>query len=355
MNGYWHGHYGPGWGWGGGWGWGFGAGMAAGLGFGMLAWDMGSMGYNWGYLPYANPYVVTVPQTVIVSQPYDYSQPIVAPATAPEQATVDAAEGTIDAARASFRSGDYAGCLTAVDQAIRQVPDDVALHQLRGVTLFALGRYPEAASTLYAVLSVGPGWDWTTLAGLYADPATFTTQLRALEADLKAHPDATADRFVLAYLYMTEGFNDQAAAQFQQVLKATPTDRLSAQLLAQLKPATPTPGTPAAPAATGTPEAPAADARTFPIAGSWAAKPAGGDPITLTVGADNTFQWSVAHSGSPRTFQGTASYGSNLLTLAPPAGQPMVGKVVWQDADHFTFHAGGGGASDPGLSFTRGG
>ena len=45
--------------------------------------------------------------------------------------------------------------------------------------LFALKRYDEAAAALYAVLSVGPGWDWTTLISLYADPETYTQQLRA--------------------------------------------------------------------------------------------------------------------------------------------------------------------------------
>jgi hypothetical protein len=31
------------------------------------------------------------------------------------------------------------------------------------------------------VLSVGPGWDWTTLIGLYPSIDVYTTQLRALE------------------------------------------------------------------------------------------------------------------------------------------------------------------------------
>ena len=44
----------------------------------MVAWDLGSMAYSWGYMPYANPYVVAVPQAVGVgvSAPYDYAQPI---------------------------------------------------------------------------------------------------------------------------------------------------------------------------------------------------------------------------------------------------------------------------------------
>ena len=44
--------------------------------------------------------------------------------------------------------------------------------------LFAVGKYDLAAGPLYAVLSVGPGWDWTTMAGLYPDIDVYTAQLR---------------------------------------------------------------------------------------------------------------------------------------------------------------------------------
>ena len=50
------------------------------------------------------------------------------------------------------------------------------------------GRYEQAATPLYAVLSVGPGWDWTTLIGIYPDVATYTVQLRKLEAYSESQP-----------------------------------------------------------------------------------------------------------------------------------------------------------------------
>ena len=68
-----------------------------------------------------------------------------------------------------------------MDQAIALVPNDTVLHEFRGLTLFALGRYKEAAAAEYAVLSAGPGWDWTTLSGLYPNVDVYTEQLRALE------------------------------------------------------------------------------------------------------------------------------------------------------------------------------
>ena len=43
-------------------------------------------------------------------------------------------------------------------------------------------RYDEAAAVAYTVLTAGPGWNWTTLVGLYPDVDTYTNQLRAVEA-----------------------------------------------------------------------------------------------------------------------------------------------------------------------------
>ena len=86
-----------------------------------------------------------------------------------------------DAGRASFQQGNYTDALQQADAALAKLPNDTTLHEFRALCLFALGRYDEAAAALYAVLSVGPGWDWTTLIGLYPDVDVYTAQLRALE------------------------------------------------------------------------------------------------------------------------------------------------------------------------------
>ncbi len=98
-----------------------------------------------------------------------------------------------DAGRQSFHNGDYAGALQQTDQALAKLPNDTTLHEFRALCLFALGRYDEAAATLYAVLSVGPGWDWTTLISLYPNVDAYTTQLRALE-DYMQSPAAGRQR-----------------------------------------------------------------------------------------------------------------------------------------------------------------
>ena len=127
--------------------------------------------------------------------------------------------------------GDYKTALAQVDQAIAQVPNDTVLHEFRGLVLFALGRYKEAAAADYAVLSAGPGWDWTTLSGLYPNVEVYTAQLRALEQYAKSHPAASEAKFLLAENYLTCGYTDAAAVQLKEVVQLDPKDQLSAQLL----------------------------------------------------------------------------------------------------------------------------
>ena len=57
---------------------------------------------------------------------------------------------------------------------------------------------------------------------------------------------------------------------------------------------------------------------------------------------------------SPYGLSGQSTYGAGVLTLVPAEGNaPMVGEVKWQDDGRFVFQALGGGASDPGLTFSR--
>ena len=130
-------------------------------------------------------------------------------------------------------------------------PNDTSLHEFRALCLFALGRYDEAAIPLYAVLAVGPGWDWATLIGLYPNAEVYTGQLRRLEAYVAANPQSATARFVLAYQYLTEGYNDAAAAELRQVVALKPNDAVAAKILqdmnAAANPATPPSGRPGQP------------------------------------------------------------------------------------------------------------
>ena len=220
---------------------GMGLGLGMGLGYGLASWGFGSSLYGMGYMPYYNPYYGYGGGTVVVNQPimavpYDYSQPIDTTGAPASESVADPAMATFDAARASFKQGNYDQALAQADDALKTLPNDTALHEFRALCLFALERYDEAAATLYAVLSVGPGWDWATLVGLYPDVEVYTAQLRALEAYCDANPSAAPARFVLGYHYLTQGHTEAAVDVLKQVVALMPSDTLSAKLARQLEP-----------------------------------------------------------------------------------------------------------------------
>ena len=70
---------------------------------------------------------------------------------------------------------------------------------------------------------------------LYADVATYTDQLRALEAYQRANPRSPEASFVLAYHYLVLGHLDNAIRQLDNVARLLPESQLTAELLAALK------------------------------------------------------------------------------------------------------------------------
>jgi tetratricopeptide (TPR) repeat protein len=349
-------------GWGLGWPWGLGYGGWGGWGYpGFGFGGYGSGLYDWGYSPYYNPYVVIVQQPTV----YDYSQPISTTAPPPSQAISDQAGASFDRARDAFKLGNYSLALDLADQALRLLPNDISLHEFRALTLFALQRYDEAATALYAVLADGPGWDWPTLIGLYSEVDTYTGQLRALESAIRQNPRSAATRCVLAYHYITAGHLEPAIDQLKDVVQLQPRDTVASQLLRQLQPATqgtlgvvataPGPG-PASTAPNSTVVTPTSSTvKEGSLAGTWTAEPSADTTIRLTV-VGGRFTWKVTSQGRSQEIQGDETYGNGILTLARSAqdGQPpMVGRVTWRDEDHFSFKILAGPPDDPGLSFTR--
>ena len=343
VNGYWNGNNSSAWG-------ATGAGLGAATGVG--AWGAGSPMYSYGYSGYNNPYAGTPQQAGDAPQQaaapaYDYSQPISTTAAPPTQPIADQTTSAFDQARETFKAGDYAGALQLAEQALKAMPNDRTTHEFLGLVLFAQGQYDQAAAPLYAVLSVGPGWDWTTLSGMYPDVATYTGQLRNLESYIDKNPKSANARFVLAYQYLCEGHDDNAVAQLKQVVKLQPGDTLSAQLVARLQPAGGTPPTPSRSAPAGSP---AVEGK---LSGKWTAKDAN---IALAIQDDGRFTWATSGPGRPpTTIAGTSSFADGTLTLADQKGQngALTGNVVWQDADHFNFRLAGAPSTDPGLNFAR--
>jgi tetratricopeptide (TPR) repeat protein len=357
----------------GGAGWGFGSGLGlglgSGLGYGLSSWLFGPALSSWGYSSYSNPYYnggygagYGAGSSLLTGQPvgYDYSQPINSMSQPVSESTVAEAEAVFDHGRDAFKSGDYAQALALCDQALLVLPDDPALHEFRAVTLFALKRYDEAAATLYAVLSAGPGWDWPTLIGLYGNPESFTQHLRELELYCTEQPDSAAGRFVLAYLYLTEGQNDAALRQFQRVAALQPKDRVSAQLAAQLGPpqqsaaGTDFVQTSAPVPVTTLPGTEEPTASPGALDGTWTAQPNDDTSITVAFGDRGRFVWTVTRHGKEEQFEGSSSCAGGILTLTrDQSSEALVGKLQWQDENRFAFKALGSGPDDSGLSFTR--
>ncbi len=360
-------------------------------------WGLGSYASTSLYSSYSNPYYATV----VATQPaqtnvvYDYSQPINAASTPPEASVAESTEQVFSAARDSFKAGDYQRALDLTDQVLKQTPDAAVVHEFRALCLFALKRYDEAAAVNYAVLTAGPGWNWSTLVGLYPDVDTYTNQLRALEAYVRSNPNSSSGEFLLAYHYLAQGNNDAAGARFQRVVELVPTDQLSAGFAKLYKKATelaaapasqagpgpgaqasgegvPAGGAPAQPPAvvsTQPPQAPApeqapgandqAQQPELPppppasLVGVWKAQASPDVSIALTLEADGNFAWEVDTKGKKEALNGVAGFKDNTLALLQQDGPPLVGKVTQDGTNKFVFAPDGAGNKAPGLKFIR--
>jgi hypothetical protein len=167
---------------------------------------------------------------------------------------------------------------------------------------------------------------------------------------------------VLAYLYLTAGQNDAALGELKIVTSLQSNDRVAAQLLDSLTKSTPTASASGTVASAEPPPAdqtqvqaqqPSVPANQGSLEGTWTASPETDTTITLKVTGDN-YTWQVTAKGQSHQLSGQITSGNGLLTLVQgQGGPPLVGQVAWKDANTFTFHALGGGAGDPGLTFRR--
>jgi tetratricopeptide (TPR) repeat protein len=351
-------------------------------GFVYDSWGLNYMASDWMYAGYVNPYAMTpVTQTVIVQQPviveagqpaatsevvaYDYAKPIDVVNAPPEPELAAGAQQVFQDARDRFQVNDFEQALRLADQALVQLPNDPVLHEFRALSLFALGRYDEAAATAYAVLSAGPGWDWTTLAGLYGNTDTYTSQLRNLEAAVEQQPEAAPVNFLLAYHYLVQGHRNEAGEQFARVARLQPSDTVSTRLakaFGALEAATPpTPGSPGAatrgsgeietlPAEEGAPPPPPPAA----LQATWTAQPADGVTITLKLEESGVYSWKVSEAGRTQLIEGQAGYEDEVLVLSQEQGPPLVGRLTFsEDQKSFSFKPPGADENVEGLTFTK--
>lgn len=261
----------------------------------------------------------------------------------------DRALDMFDTARTLFKRGDHAMALSETDRALALMPNDPLIHEFRALCLFAQKDYAQAAAALYAVLSVGPGWDRDTLEGLYNNMAVYQSQLSALEAYRDANPNAANAHFLLAYHYTLNDRNDQAIGELQTVVKLEPRDRLAAQLLKGLSAPDNAPEGPEL--VQPTPAAKPVDAASLP--GTWKAQRGDGAEIELTLTADHKFNWNVADKEKPQTLSGTYTFADNYLILSAPGQSDLIGQLSKEANNSMRFKLAGGSPQDPGLMFSR--
>jgi len=362
-NGAWNGGWNGGWGgYNGGWWAPFAAGAAT---WGVLStigsWGLGYGTLGYGAAGYVNPYYASMPATVVATSPYDYSQPIVvnnyipsdvtaegtgaAPVEqAPAATTAEApspGDAAVDAALAKFKAGDYSGALAGFDQALKLAPRDSVIHEVRALALFALGRYPEAAAALNAVLASAPGMDWTTVSNVYGSVDAYTTHLRRLEDFCRSHPDDAAAHFVLAYHYLVGGYSDMAAAALRVVVAKQPGDVVAKRMLEAIEPAkpaeAPAPGAGSAAPQTDVEGTAAQGIPDIDLVGTWRAT-SGTDTIQLAVTADSTFTWKAQPKDKPAVeLKGTIETAADAIALVSESAGTMVAKVAPKTADSFEF------------------
>jgi tetratricopeptide (TPR) repeat protein len=323
------------------------------MAFGTTMWGLNRLAYGFGYWGYENPYY-TEPYPIDGGAPLDYSQPIAYdPAPAEAAPPTDAplpGLSDFDAAREAFYQGDYAAALASTNKALATLPNDPIIHEFRALVMFAQGKYPDAAAGLHSVLSVGPGWDWTTLSSLYPSVDIYTNQLRRLEDYLAKNPQADDARFVLAYHYLTAGNKDAAASQLQVLYKKTPQDNVIKELLLMVggPEALGVATTPASPATAQAPAIAATD-----LVGNWSAKGQDNSQFTLGLTPDGSFTWTFSQNGKPQTVKGVYALDGNVLALEPESGGVMLAELTPPQAGSFQFQLLGAPPGDPGLKFAK--
>ncbi len=331
---------------------------------GITRWGVNRLAYGFGYWGYSNPYAAGVSSS---SSSYSYSEPLTdysesastdlgaAPGettAAGPPAPTDAGMSAFEQARTAFFAADYETALTHLDVTLQTMPHDTVVHEFRGLVLFALKKYPDSAAAVYAVLSAGPGWDWTTMSGLYPSSDVYTQQLRELESFTKANPASPDGNFLLGYHYLTMGHKESAAKSFSLALEQLPGDKLLTQLAGIAPP-------PGQTAKTPPPKLPApADLpkeKTLSVekmVGTW--KAANADArFELQLSADGTFVWTYSRGKTTESVKGVFAVDQNNLAMEPDAGGTMLAEIDFADPSQMLFKMMGGEANDPGLQFKK--
>ena len=328
------------------------SGLLGNLAWGLAGWGLGSIAYDTGYHTYNNPY--PAPPVSYRGMSHSYAEPLAVVSASrdpePELHVVTKEQlsaSAMDQAREYFEQGDYVSALQQVDQAVAFTPSDPILHEFRALTLFALGRYGEAAGVLNPILASGPGWDWDTLIGFYASDEVYTRQLRRLEDFVEGNPASADSRFLLGYHYMVGGYLAEAREMFDQASQIEPNDSVAVQLrnLAESSMTVEETGE------VDEPRGEMVDASI--VAGTWRAMSADGQTITLTIGAEGNFTWDYEGAADGSVLSGEWTIDESGLLVLNDEDVQLTGIIEMEGTNTMHFVLAGTPEGDPGLTFER--
>jgi tetratricopeptide (TPR) repeat protein len=348
--------------------------------WGGIGWGLGSMStaaFTNSYA-YSNPYYVAPvvgAAPVAGSVPYDYSQPVVvnnyitaesqgstaastsSPVTTANptsSAKIEESFSDFDQGLASFKDANYQAALGSFNSALNKNGGDPVVHEVRALSLFALGDYSNAAVALNALLASAPGMDWTTMSSLYGNSDDYTAQLRKLEEYCKANPKNPASAFVLAYHYLVIGQKDSAIRALKVVVENQPKDVTAKRMLEALdpKPIEAKAADPKAPAAPQAEEL-AKPTPEVDLVGKWQSV-SGTTTIDLEISEESTFKWKAAESGKPAV-ELSGDFGTNgsaVLMETSDKGS-LGGTVKSLSAEEWILNPPGATDDNAGLKFKR--
>ena len=238
---------------------GYGGGYGSGYGYGYGGngacnnWGYGSSGYSNGYAynpslngnsQFANYNLSTIAPSIYAGATQLAAN--VSLAGAQLQTPVAVATGATadptafaDKGEQAFRAGDYKSAVYAFQHAAVDDAQNPVITMLLGQSLFATGKFDEAAGATQAAMQQLPKDKWGVVASnykeLYGSRQDYTDQLRALEKNVKDKPADPALRFLLGFHYAYLGFPQQAVEQLDKVLKIAPADEMAKQLRDEMK------------------------------------------------------------------------------------------------------------------------
>lgn len=142
------------------------------------------------------------------------------------QAELKAKRYTTTGARL-FTQGLYHRAAEQFRQATRQVADDATPHFYLAQSLFAAGKFSEAARAVKDGLKINPDWveaDFD-MRDLYGNPGDLVPQINTLARDLKANPLDKNALFLLGFELFMTGEKARAQTVFEQVARLEADDR----------------------------------------------------------------------------------------------------------------------------------